>query len=113
MVDIRLTLIILAGSLLGVQLGAIGTTYVKEHMIKIVMGSIMLIVAVSRGLAVPQYLTELKLISVGETTLSVLGTASFLIMCGALGFGALIILGAMWKAKRAETAAKMAGIAVI
>ncbi len=73
MVDIRLTLIILAGSLLGVQLGAIGTTYVKEHMIKIVMGSIMLIVAVSRGLAVPQYLTELKLISVGETTLSVLG----------------------------------------
>jgi len=37
MVDIRLTLIILAGSLLGVQLGAIGTTYVKEHMIKIVM----------------------------------------------------------------------------
>ncbi len=33
MVDIRLTLIILAGSLPGVQLGAIGTTYVKEHMI--------------------------------------------------------------------------------
>jgi hypothetical protein len=30
---------------------------VKEHMIKIVMGSIMLIVAVSRGLAVPRYLT--------------------------------------------------------
>jgi hypothetical protein len=49
MVDIRLTLIILAGSLFGVQLGAIGTTYVKEHMIKIVMGTIMLVVAVSRG----------------------------------------------------------------
>jgi len=45
---------------------------------------------------------------VGETTLSVLGTASFIIMCGALAFGALIILGAMWKAKRAETAAKKA-----
>jgi hypothetical protein len=55
----------------------------------------------------------LKLISVGSTTLKVLSTASFLIMCGALGFGALIILGAMWKAKRAETAAKMAGVAVI
>ncbi len=53
MVDIRLTLIILAGSLLGVQLGAIGTTYVKENMIKIVMGTIMIIVAVSRALAVP------------------------------------------------------------
>ena len=108
-VDIRLTLIILAGSLFGVQLGAIGTTYVKEHMVKVVMGSIMLIVAVSRGLAVPRYLTELQLISMGDTTLSILGTASFLIMCVALGFGALIILGAMWKAKRAETAAKIAG----
>ena len=61
--------------------GAIGTTYVKEHMIKIVMGSIMLIVAVSRGLAVPKYLTELKLISMGDSTLSVLGAASFTIMC--------------------------------
>ena len=50
MVDIRLTLIILAGFSLGVQLGAIGTTYVKEHMIKVVMGSIMVVVAVSRAL---------------------------------------------------------------
>jgi len=32
MVDIRLTLIILAGSLFGVQLGAIGTTYVKGRL---------------------------------------------------------------------------------
>jgi uncharacterized membrane protein YfcA len=39
MVDIRLVLIILAGSLLGVQLGAIGTTYVREHMIKSVMAT--------------------------------------------------------------------------
>src|SRR4030042_4616823 len=56
-VDIRLTLVILAGSLFGVQLGAIGTTYVKDYVIKIVMGIIMLTVAVSGALAVPQYLT--------------------------------------------------------
>ena len=37
MVDIRMTLIILAGSLFGVQLGAIGTTYVKDYMVKFVM----------------------------------------------------------------------------
>jgi hypothetical protein len=104
MVDIRLTLIILAGSLLGVQLGAIGTTYVKEHMIKIVMGSIMLIVAVSRGLAVPQYLKELGLISLSSSTQSFLSAASFIIMCIALGVGAVIILGGMWRAKRAEAA---------
>jgi len=106
MVDIRLTLIILAGSLLGVQLGAIGTTYVKEHMIKVVMGTIMIIVAVSRGLAVPQYLKELGFISLSSSTESFLSAASFIIMCIALAIGAIIILGSMWKAKRAETAKK-------
>ncbi|MBM4274552.1 MAG: sulfite exporter TauE/SafE family protein [Deltaproteobacteria bacterium] len=102
MVDIRLTLIILAGSLLGVQLGAIGTTYVKEHMIKIVMGSIMLIVAVSRGLAVPVYLNDLEVISLSGTLVAWLKGMSFIIMCIALGVGAIIILGSMWKAKRSE-----------
>jgi uncharacterized membrane protein YfcA len=106
MVDIRLTLLILAGSLLGVQLGAIGTTYVKEHMIKVVMGSIMLIVAVSRALAIPTYLKELNLLAVSDSTAKILMTISFLSMCFALGMGALIILGAMWKAKRGETAKK-------
>ncbi|MDI6852741.1 MAG: sulfite exporter TauE/SafE family protein [Deltaproteobacteria bacterium] len=103
MIDIRLTLIILAGSLLGVQLGAIGTTYVKEHMIKIVMGTIMLIVAVSRGLAIPKYLVNLNVITMPQNTIDLLMTASFVSMCIALGVGSAIILGAMWRAKRAET----------
>jgi hypothetical protein len=99
MVDIRLTLIILLGSLLGVQLGAIGTTYVKEHMIKIVMGTIMLIVAVSRGLEIPKYLRDLKLISLGDSTVWYLSKASFIFMCIALATGAIIIIGAMIRAK--------------
>lgn len=108
MVDIRLTLIILAGSLLGVQLGAIGTTYVKENVIKIVMGTIMVIVAVSRGLAVPQYLKQLKVISWPDSTITLLNGASFIIMCIALAIGALIIMGSMWKAKRVESAKESA-----
>jgi len=109
MVDIRLTLIILAGSLIGVQLGAIGTTYVKENTIKVVMGTIMLIVALSRALAVPQYLTELEIISAEKSTLSILNVISFGTMCLALAIGAVIILGSMIRARRAaphvETAA--------
>jgi uncharacterized membrane protein YfcA len=101
MVDIRLTLIILAGSLLGVQLGAIGTTLVREVMIKIVMGSIMLIVAVSRGLAVPKYLAQLGLMRIAPDTVALMDKASFAIMCAALALGAVIILGAMFKARRA------------
>jgi uncharacterized membrane protein YfcA len=106
MVDIRLTLIILAGSLFGVQLGAIGTTYVKDHMIKIVMGTIMLIVAVSRGLAIPKYLTELNLLAMSKTVIDVLTTVSFVSMCFALATGAIIILGSMWKAIRAPSPAQ-------
>ena len=106
MVDIRLTLIILAGSLLGVQLGAIGTTYVKENMIKIVMGTIMLIVAFSRALAVPQYLAQLGLLPENQDVLTLLNMASFALMCLALAIGAVIILGSMIKAKRAEFASR-------
>ena len=102
MVDIRLTLIILAGSLLGVQLGAIGTTIVKESLIKFVMGSIMLIVAVSRALAVPKYLAELGLMDVAPETVAIMDKASFLIMCAALLMGAVIILGSMYKARKAN-----------
>jgi uncharacterized membrane protein YfcA len=108
MVDIRLTLIILAGSLLGVQLGAIGTTYVKEHMIKIVMGSIMLIVALSRGFALPKYLAKLGLMDVSEATIALLEKISFGFMVVSLGVGAFIILGSMFKAKRADDAAAQA-----
>lgn len=102
MVDIRLTLIILAGSLLGVQLGAIGTTYVKEHTIKLVMSSIMLIVAVSRGFALPTYLVQLDVISLNPSITSLCDKISFASMCFALSVGAVIILGSMWKAKRSE-----------
>jgi uncharacterized protein len=107
MVDIRLTLIILAGSLFGVQLGAIGTTYVKEHMIKLVMSTIMLIVAVSRALAVPQYLEKLGLVSVTPKTLVVLNNISFITMCSALLLGAIIILSSMWRARRSTYVAEV------
>ncbi len=101
MVNIRLVLIILAGSLLGVQLGAIGTTYVKEYMIKFVMATIMIIVAVSRGLAIPKYLNQLGLTSINNGTITILGSISFIMMCLALLTGAIIILASMWKARRA------------
>jgi hypothetical protein len=97
LIDIRLTLLILAASLFGVQLGALGTTYVKEHMIKVVMGTIMLIVAVSRGLAIPKYLTDLGILSLEHSTTAILMQASFIVMAIALIAGAIIILKNMIK----------------
>ncbi len=102
LIDIRLTLLILSASLFGVQLGALGTTYVKEHMIKVVMGTIMLIVAVSRGLAIPKYLADLGLISLQPSTTEILMKASFAVMAAALLIGAFIILKNMIKGMRTE-----------
>ncbi|MGD9732902.1 MAG: sulfite exporter TauE/SafE family protein [Desulfamplus sp.] len=105
MVDIRLTLIILGGSLLGVQLGAIGTTYVKEYMIKVVMATIMLIVALSRGLAIPKYLNQLGFTSLNKSMIDMLGKVSFITMCIALLIGVVIILVSMYKGRAAEAQA--------
>jgi uncharacterized membrane protein YfcA len=106
LVDIRLAMIILGGSLFGIQLGAMGTTYVKPFMIKVVMGVIMVIVLFSRGLMVPVYLAQLGLIqTLDVTTVKILKSTSFLIMIAALLIGAFIVLKAMWQGRRAEQAA--------
>jgi uncharacterized membrane protein YfcA len=103
LVDIRLAMIILAGSLFGIQLGAMGTTYVKPFMIKLVMGLIMVIVLFSRGLMVPVYLGQLNLIQpLSETTVKILKTTSFAIMAFALFIGGVIILKAIWQGRREE-----------
>lgn len=97
-VDIRLALIILAGSLFGVQIGAIGTTYVKEHMVKFVMGMIMVIVLFSRLFKMPVYLSELKFIEpIGATASKWLSIISFSTLAIALFAGAFVILGALLK----------------
>lgn len=103
LVDIRLAMIILAGSLFGIQLGAMGTTYVKPFMIKFVMGIIMVIVLFSRGLMIPVYLSKLGLIAtLNDVTVKVLKNTSFAIMASALLIGAFIILRAIWQGRREE-----------
>jgi len=107
LVDIRLAMIILAGSLFGIQLGAIGTTYVKPHMIKVVMGTIMVLVLVSRALVIPVYLSELELIApLGGGTAKALSGLSLGIMVFALATGAFIILSALRKGMRAQREAQ-------
>lgn len=108
-VDIRLVMIILAGSLFGVQLGAIGTTYVKDYMIKYVMATIMLIVAVSRFLAIPKYLNELNVTSLSAGSVKLMTQTSFYVMCFALLVGAGIILFNLFKARSLEKAVAVRG----
>ncbi len=112
LVDIRLAMIILGGSLFGIQLGAMGTTYVKPFMIKMVMGVIMVIVLFSRGLMVPVYLSQLGVIpEMTEMTVKILKNVSFGIMAFALGVGAFIILKAIWQGRREEKLSRQESLA--
>ena len=100
LIDIRLTVIILAGSLFGVQIGAYGTTFVNQNYIKKVMGTIMLLVALSRGIIIPSYLSELNFISINENINGFLKDVSFVVMFLALGTGAFMITKSMLQAKK-------------
>jgi hypothetical protein len=59
MVDLRLTLLLYLGSLLGVYVGAYGTKVVKEVVIRLVTCVIILLCVISRGIAIPMYLRQL------------------------------------------------------
>lgn len=92
-VDIRMAMIILAGSLFGLQIGAIGTTYVKEATVKLVMGMIMIIVLFSRLLKLPVYLSDLSMIApINDVLRTVLNISSFVLLGFALLAGAFAIL---------------------
>ncbi len=93
-VDIRLTLLILAGSLIGIQFAAIGTTYVKDYTIKYTMGIAMLIVAVSRAAKIPILLTDLHWIRFSADTASILESVSFWALVAALFAASSIVFGA-------------------
>jgi len=90
----------LAGSLFGVQIGAYGTTFVNQNYIKKVMGTIMLLVALSRGIIIPSYLSELNFIRINDNINAFLKDLSFVVMCLALGTGAFMITKSMWRAKK-------------
>jgi len=113
LIDVRLTLLLLATSLIGVQLGALGTTYVKDYIIKVVMATTMLIVAVSRGAKIPGYLADLDLMAPMNASIhSLLEGISFWALVTALGSAGLIISVAMVKGMTADRNSKkvLAGV---
>jgi len=97
-VDVRLAMLILLGSLFGIQLGAIGTTYVKNYQIKLVMAVIMLTVLFSRFFYLPGYMSSLHLINpLDAGTISTLVTLGDSVLAVALILGAVTVLTALTK----------------
>jgi len=99
-VDFRLTTLILATSLIGVQIGAVGTTYVRQYYIKLAMATVMLIVTLSRALAIPGYLSDLGWIALDEGLRKTLDSLVFPIMLIAMLSVTPIVLVPMLNVRR-------------
>lgn len=91
-VDIRLTLLLYSGSLIGIYIGAYGTKVVKEKLIRLVTGALILLCVISRGIAVPMYLRQLELIGIDQKWDTVFNTVSqaFLYIAGISGTAIII-----------------------
>ena len=99
-VDIRLTLLLYMGSLLGIFIGAYGTKVVKEVLIRIVTGTVILLCVLSRGVAVPMYLRQLGWISMEPHWDVYFNTASKLMLFAAGTSGTMMILYHVIRAYR-------------
>ena len=97
-VDIRLAMLILLGSLFGIQIGAIGTTYVKDYQVKFTMAVIMLTVLFSRFFYVPGYLGKLGMIEpLPDATVKMLKMVGDGVLFLALFLGAFTVISALLK----------------
>jgi uncharacterized membrane protein YfcA len=104
-VDIRLVVLLYLGSLLGIYVGAFGTKVVKEKLIRIVTGLIILLCVISRLIAIPIYLVQLKMIDfIDAASLPTLNLVSkyFLYISGFTGVGVILynVIKAYIKKKR-------------
>ena len=99
-VDIRLTLLLYGGSLIGVIFGAYGTKVVREIMIRLVTGAVILVCVFSRFAAMPTYLNELGVIKFDPRYNEYFNQASKVLLFASGLAGLALILFLVVKAHR-------------
>ncbi len=92
-VDIRLTMLLYLGSLIGVHIGAYGTKVVKEVMIRLVTSLTILLCVISRAIAVPTYLRQLGWVKFDPALDRIFNTTSkaLLFVSGISGAGLVLV----------------------
>ncbi|MEJ2097236.1 MAG: sulfite exporter TauE/SafE family protein [Deltaproteobacteria bacterium] len=92
-VDIRLTILLYLGSLVGIHLGVYGVKVVNERYIRIVTSLIILLCVFSRVIAMPVYLRQLGFISYagGYDRYFNMGSKFFLFASGITGAGVILM----------------------
>jgi uncharacterized membrane protein YfcA len=99
-VDLRLTMLLYLGSLLGIFIGAYGVKVVKEVMIRVVTAVVILLCVISRAVAVPIYLRQLDWIEMNPEWDVYLNQASKAVLFAAGISGMVIILYNVIRAYR-------------
>lgn len=99
-VDLRLTLLLYCGSLIGLYIGAYGTKVVNEKMIRLVTGFIILLCVFSRGIAIPMYLRQMGLMSFDPEWDAYFNGASKALLFASGISGTVVILYSVLKAYR-------------
>lgn len=99
-VDIRLTMLLYLGSLIGIYIGVYGTKVVKEILIRIVTGVVILLCVVSRAVAVPAYLRQLGWVHMDPAWDGYCNVASKVMLFAAGGSGCALILYHVIKSYR-------------
>ncbi len=96
-VDLRITLLLFLGSLVGIYLGAYGTKVVRESMIRMVTSVLILLCVLSRAITVPLYLHDLGVIELNPALRPYCeqGSKGVLFLAGISG--CLIILVAVFR----------------
>lgn len=92
LVDIRLTLLLFLGSLLGIHVGVYGVKVVSEKIIRLATGVIIMLCVVSRGINVPVYLRDLHWINFDQSLVPVFNNGSTIMLFVAGIGGSLLII---------------------
>jgi uncharacterized membrane protein YfcA len=98
MVDIRLTMLLFAGSLVGIHIGAYGTKVVREVVIRLATAIIILLCVVSRLVAAPIYLRQLGYLQIPQSTDLLLNGISKALLYASGISGAIVILFFVFRA---------------
>jgi uncharacterized membrane protein YfcA len=98
MVDLRLTMLLYIGSLMGIHIGVYGTKVVREVVIRLTTAVIILLCVISRAVATPVYLRQLGTLSYDPRLDGVFNVASKALLYASGTIGTLIILTYVFRA---------------
>jgi len=99
-VDLRLTMLLYLGSLMGIFIGVYGVKVVNEVYIRLVTGLVIILCAISRGIAIPMYLRQLGILDMNPAyDVYFNGASKVMLFVAGLG-GVGVILYNVFRAHR-------------